>query len=491
MSLSATPVRDFSRQPPTTAGKHPVSHVNPFTDSAISFCNSQGVEAHGVLISLSRESIAFEVYNPYSIVQMSEILTRVRIRRSDRDVYTGRACVNALINTGLMLVASASLLDPWSDVIDVSSGPELREEVRRFIGDWAANNRRLRPGYVHAVNSLRSFLVEFSRWLEHGEAIARLADSGTPQDRIRAFLSDVQTPAAAQLEELFQQFELEASRVEEAEVAAHKAFARRELHPLLMCAPFAHRVYVKPLGYAGDYEMVNMMFRDPWEGGNAYARVLNAFLLQNTTVVAHRQRIARLVKTLASEAQRVLARREVFRVLNVGCGPAIEVQRFLKESPLAERTSIELVDFNPETLRYAESQIGQILRSAGRGTQVVYRGRSVHELLRDSVRPTPAERRFDLVYCAGLFDYLGDRVCGRLLRLFYHWTDAAGLVVATNVHPQHPVRALMEHLHDWYLILRSGPQMLQLAPGMGDQDATTEATGVNVFLEIRKGANEA
>ena len=31
--------------------------------------------------------------------------------------------------------------------------------------------------------------------------------------------------------------------------------------------PFAYRAYTKPLGYAGDYEVVNMMMRDPYEGG--------------------------------------------------------------------------------------------------------------------------------------------------------------------------------------------------------------------------------
>ena len=43
----------------------------------------------------------------------------------------------------------------------------------------------------------------------------------------------------------------------------HEAYLRRHLHPLLLCSPFAYRTYQKPLGYAGDYEMVNMIVRDP------------------------------------------------------------------------------------------------------------------------------------------------------------------------------------------------------------------------------------
>ena len=58
----------------------------------------------------------------------------------------------------------------------------------------------------------------------------------------------------------------------------HKAYARRELHPLTMCSPFVHRTYTKPLGYAGDYEMMNMMLgeSDPVDL-NTYARIVHSY----------------------------------------------------------------------------------------------------------------------------------------------------------------------------------------------------------------------
>jgi extracellular factor (EF) 3-hydroxypalmitic acid methyl ester biosynthesis protein len=175
----------------------------------------------------------------------------------------------------------------------------------------------------------------------------------------------------------------------------------------------------------------------------------------------------------------------------VGCGPAAELQRFLRDSWLSDRSYFELMDFSQETLEYAEKQIHRTIREHRRRTRAEFVCLSVHDLLKQaSARQTGSNPRFHLVYCAGLFDYLSDRVCARLLRLFYSWTVPGGLVLATNVHKRQPARGLMEYLQEWNLMLRDEDAMLFLAPELGMQQVSTEATGVNVFLEIRKPEEE-
>jgi extracellular factor (EF) 3-hydroxypalmitic acid methyl ester biosynthesis protein len=465
--------------------------ISASTDSVVAFRNSQGTEAQGTLLRLNRESVVFEVYNPYSIVQLSEVLSNLRMRRGERDVYTGRAVVTNLINTGLMAIVSASLVDPWSDLASLSPGPELRDEVQGFVEDWDAGNRQLHPAYQVAVSNVRNFLEELSRWLGHGEMVAGITAPGAAPELIREFTADVDSTVAPKLDELFGVFEEMARKVPEDEVAVHKAFARREIHPLTMCAPFMHRTYTKPLGYAGDYEMVRMILRDPLEGQNSYAKVVNSVLLRSGTAEAHRNRIVKLTEYLVAEARRVNGHGRPFKVLNIGCGPAAEVERFLQHSWLSDRANLHLLDFNQETLAFAEEQITRAIREHRRRAEVKFIHRSVHELLKQaSGRNAPSEEEFEFVYCAGLFDYLNDRICGRLLKLFYSWTLPGGFVVATNVHPKHPVRGFLEHLQEWYLIVRDERQMQELAPELGQQAVTAETTGVNVFLEIRKPDKE-
>jgi len=52
------------------------------TDSLVTFRNSQGAHARGTLMDLTRHAVVFEVYNPYSIVQLSEVLQELRINRA-------------------------------------------------------------------------------------------------------------------------------------------------------------------------------------------------------------------------------------------------------------------------------------------------------------------------------------------------------------------------------------------------------------------------
>ncbi len=66
---------------------------------------------------------------------------------------------------------------------------------------------------------------------------------------------------------------------------------------------------------------------------------------------------------------------------------------------------------------------------------------------------------FDLVYCAGLFDYLSDKVCSRLLQYFAARTNPGGTVLVTNVHSSNPQKISMEHLLEWHLIYRDEAQL--------------------------------
>lgn len=456
--------------------------------SMISFRNSQGHEGRGTVIRLTRNQVAFEIYNPYSVVQMSEVLTDVQIWRNDSSIYSGRVVVNSMVGTGVMVVVSATLVDDLK-IIHLAPGPELRREAGQFVEDWSQTNNHLMPEYHLVVSSIRSFLRELSRWVEQAETAAGIHDTQAPSDLSNAFLQDLASQVVPKFNELFGDFEVQARRVGEEHLDYHKAYARKELHPLIMVAPFVYRTYTKPLGYAGDYEMVNMMVRDPWEGPNTYAKLVNSILLQSDGAQAHRNRITKLVAYLEQEAGRAAKAGRELRVLNVGCGPSVEVVRFLTQSSLSDRLNMELMDFNDQTLRYAEDQVRSAEQQHHRRSQIKFVHLSINDLLKAAARrqqALPLGLKYDFVYCAGLFDYILERGCARLIHLFYDWVEPGGLVVATNVHPKHSVRGFLEHLQEWYLYLRDEQDMLKLAGDLGRPAVSVDATGNNVFLEIRK-----
>ena len=115
----------------------------------------------------------------------------------------------------------------------------------------------------------------------------------------------------------------------------------------------------------------------------------------------------------------------------------------------------------------------------------------MHQLLKEAGRPDPEAGRYDLVYCAGLFDYLSDRICQRLMNILYDQVAPGGLLISTNVDPSNPLRNGMEYLLEWHLIYRDQQQMKLLHPtasGPGDIRTLSDESGVNIYLEVRKPA---
>ncbi len=455
-------------------------------ESYVGFTNSQGIVGRGTLVRLTRQLAIFEVYNPYSIVQLSEVLDGVEIRRRDRVIYRGRAVVSNLISTGLMMIVSVALVDPWTDLAELSPGDELKEETRRFVEDWQRQHT-LSPKFQLSVTTLANFLQELSRWLEGAEASSDATGSFTDEADKREFVGEVHDEVVGKLNDLLVDFDAHGRQIPPEDTPNHKAFAQRILHPLTLVSPWINRTFNKPLGYAGDYEMLNMVMRDGAEGHNAYSKVLNLAILGHKPQQAYRNRINMLTSRLHDEAVRLGTEGHKLRAFTVGCGPVNEVQRFLRTDPLSDGCQFHMMDFNQPTLDFAAARVDEAIRDSSRRIEHTFVHKSIHELLEEAKgRRKSYEPRFDLVYCAGLFDYLSNRICAKLIELFYSWVAPGGMVVVTNVANSDPIVVPLEYIMEWYLIYRSPDDMLGLIPELGEQSVAVDETGINVFLEVRK-----
>ncbi len=471
---------------------------NLMTKNSTVVCqNHQGMELRASLSKLTRHLAVIEVYHPELVVRLSEVFGRFQIISQDRLIYSGRGVVQSLVSTGLTQVCEVALEEgSWREVEFTPSmlaDGKLREEFRGFVQEWQ-KLYRVRPEYKVIIADMQTFLTDLRLWLDQVELSIRSAPAG---DRVRleeAAATEVAEPVIAAVDVLFEKFEGIAGLLEEESEPAHRSYMRRQLHPWILSAPFAYRAFAKPLGYAGDYEMVNMMARNAQEGGSLFAKVVNAWFLRQAPAQAHRNRIEYLSEHLLMETARVAAAGRRARIQNVACGPAQEIQKFLREQPLSAQASFRLLDFNEETIQYVRSVMGGIQASSGRPTELQFVKQSVHAMLKESGRKivrSPGES-YDLVYCAGLFDYLSDQVCQRLMDVMYDWLAPGGLLIATNVEPSNPMRHGMEHLLDWHLVYRTGPEVGALKPRDAEADAVLvrcDDTGVNVFIEVRKPAH--
>jgi len=463
-------------------------------ESTVMFRTADGVQRHGTIVRTNLHSAFFELYDPTLVLKLSEVLDGFQIVFQGRVSYQGRAVVRAMVESGFRISCEAKLNEEsWCGLNPSPTHPlevQPASGFKEFLNDWQ-KVCRVQPAFKTASIDLLTFFADAQIWLNQLELTLGALPAGTRSRAEREVLTELNPLFIQATTGITERFEHALNQVDRDLLPVHQAFLRRFLHPVTQCSPFMHRAFEKPLGYAGDFEMVDMMFRDPFQGGSFFAKLLNSYALQLPPVAAHRNRIQYLSNMLASEALRAIPKGRQARVFNLGCGPAREVQQFVAGSELSHHVSFLLADFEEQSLKYTDRVLQELKQRHHRRTGVKTAKVSVAQLIKEHQR---RDRRtvepYDIVYCAGLFDYLADTVCRQLMDVFYGMLAPDGLLVATNV-DVHPAINQMECFLDWHLNYRNPKGMRELVPAAAQAAEVTvkcDASGANVFLEVRKPA---
>lgn len=451
--------------------------------------NTEGAIMRGRLLHFARHAAIFEVGGPDDTMRTSEVLPSCEVFVDNRMLFTGKGVVANLVGVNGSLTCEVSLDGDWlSDEEETAAlAIRIKSSFEDFLMSWQKSYRIL-PEYKLVVADIQTFLCDLRIWLDKVEMDLRSqpADSRAQAELDVAFR--LRSEVGPALENMFARFESVCEKLEDGAHPAHRAYSQRQLHSLILCAPFIHRTYTKPLGYAGDYEMMNMIVRNGMEGNSLYAKLVNAYLLDQVGPQAVRNRVHYLSGKIFDETSRIASSGRSANIYCIACGPAWEARNFVTDSALADLARFELLDFNEETLLHTRQRMDEARRKHNRKTEVKYVKSSVQSLLVGKTKPMERSG-YDLIYCSGLYDYLNDRIIRMLNGFLYDQLTPGGLLVVGNFAPCTPVRNFIEHLLEWFLIYRNGQQLAALAPAQADPDdcrVVAEPTGANIFLEVRK-----
>jgi hypothetical protein len=251
---------------------------------------------------------------------------------------------------------------------------------------------------------------------------------------------------------------------------------------LVDLSPFAARCFHKPLGYAGDFEMMNMVYRNESLGDTVFGRSLSRVVLDSNAGQAVRHRAHYLVGKITAAAARGEPHRPA-RILSVAAGPAMELQLILRKAPTllrAEQAQIALLDQDASALGHAREQIEALAAQAGVEVTLSCINTSIRTVIAEGINGC-----YDLIYSAGLFDYLKDRTARAAGARLVDALAPAGDAVIGNFGTANPTRPLMELILDWPLQHRSASDLHQLFGNIGtSMTIEQETTGVNLFAVI-------
>lgn len=443
-------------------------------------------EFHFELTEYSRFSAAFACApEDLLTLRLSAVISDVRIRVGQKTVFEGSATIRrvAAEGKGKPLV----VIEPRGLPIDLAAVREADLVSTAFEGTTSLIAQHDKYQGVDAtfkamVADLRFFMEDFRHYLENPLLGAEGRESESLLREIFPLFFNGQDGKITRLDAYT------AGLASDQEAAwLHRQYYQKNLLSLFLSGPYNHRIYFKPKGYPGDFEMMRLVHRDGFEGATLFGKMINKYSTSIPIAKAVRERTAYFKDLIRAE----LARNPRLQVLSVAAGPALEFDALLAEAPLlADGLTVTLLDQEIEALQFSLESLSERRIRTGSGVRVGYLHQSIGNYLRRVSRGQVAER-YDLIYAAGLFDYFDRKTSAFVIRQVLSLLRPGGRLVVANLSlTGHRHRVFMEYGHEWNLIYRAPEEMAQLAEGLPDgvrAEVGQIAGGLVSLLEISRG----
>jgi extracellular factor (EF) 3-hydroxypalmitic acid methyl ester biosynthesis protein len=271
----------------------------------------------------------------------------------------------------------------------------------------------------------------------------------------------------------------------------HGFFLRRMCWPFILGSEIHRRTNLKPRGYAGDAEMMRLIYEDRYVGHFLFNRLLHKHAVEMPGADAVRNRRRLVPETLRDVERRfsIGGGPPRLRILSVASGPAWELQDLFLSPRDASRFECTLLDQDPEALAAARRAVSALEVERKLRVCVTYLENSVRTMLRDRHL---AERlgTFQFIYSMGLFDYLTPPVARAVLAKLHSLLAPGGTLLVGNYHVANASRFYMEYWLDWSLYYRTEESFLALADGLeaASTAVTLDESRCQLFLRMEKAS---
>jgi extracellular factor (EF) 3-hydroxypalmitic acid methyl ester biosynthesis protein len=291
-----------------------------------------------------------------------------------------------------------------------------------------------------------------------GTLALRLAETeASVEEQMRAEWREVHTAANDASEDI----------IEGDALAASKRYTETLLTPVMHASPFLSRCHLKPRGYPGDYLAMSWMYEGQRRGETIFGRLLDQLGLEERLAATVPVRKRFLVSQIAACAGEAAKRHEgPVRIVSVGAGPAREVVDYLDQTPSTTPMEFILIDQDEQALAFtADALHRSALKHAGR-VRILCRHVSFSQLfgLPELLSEVSGA---DMIYSAGLLDYLRDDVARALLSTCFGLLREGGRLVVGNAAATPGVRWMPEFVLDWTMLYRTESELRALAQDLG------------------------
>jgi extracellular factor (EF) 3-hydroxypalmitic acid methyl ester biosynthesis protein len=466
------------------------------TSKVVLFHDFQKMEHTCHVKDYSRTGVSFYLEDGSLLLKIGDIIPDLRFYCLKKEVHASASTIIHIQDeeqdgkvVSCIGCTYERIMDVYS-IIRADKITKLQNEFLDFIQSMAIEEN-LDPEFVNLTSHLHYILDGFRERLSQ-EIHAISQEDESLQGALTETLRDLAFDALfEELNRYYDHFTKIINRfTDPKQHFIHREFFQKRLGEFISKSKLCLRGITKPLGYAGDYEMMNIIYRNTFEGDDLFAQLMNKIDCEGTASRAVRNRRSYLYKKLREMILNTQNSHNL-KIMSVACGPALEFSDLL--------TSIEgkLLPFDLEfiaidqdilALKDARLRIEPHIKDNPR-IRVHFEQDNIKRLIVEKDNSRNIYSGMDLVYTAGLFDYLSDRASTRLIHRLYSYLKPGGLMIIGNFGPYNPQKFIMEFGSEWFLIYRNEEDLKRLAsdlPGNPTLAVEKEPEGVNLFLTIVK-----
>lgn len=239
------------------------------------------------------------------------------------------------------------------------------------------------------------------------------------------------------------------------------------LSKLLTQDPLTARSFAQPRGYAGDAVLLDMVY-SPSSTDLGNISETGKRLYKYTTNTSLSRTLCRRMRAIASYIDNLSANTPNAKVLSVASGHCREASysNALKNGDLGRFVAL---DHDRESLNTMQHDYGTL------GLE------SIPLSVKDIIKGKLDIGKFDLIYSAGLYDYLGTKFARKLTERLFDMLAPYGKLVLINIASDYEEIGYLESYMNWSMIGRSHLETLELAANL--------KTNARATLNIREIGN--
>ena len=228
--------------------------------------------------------------------------------------------------------------------------------------------------------------------------------------------------------------------------------------------------FLKPHGYAGDHELIDKIYQK-WTSKSEKYQKWDKYYHYLDAPQAVRNRKDYLKKQIS----KIPSNEESPLVLNLASGPCTDLYEYLIENPNTN-IKFDCLDLDPNALEY--------------GAAICDAFADKITFIHKNAFRYSTDKKYSLIWSAGLFDYFNDKLFVRLVNRMYAKLSDNGELVVGNFSPVNSSRGVQEMVCQWYLHHRDEKELRELALKAGvpkDKiSINSEETGINLFMHMIK-----